>query len=51
MVGEITQLCQTVLKAEKTMLFMYNKDIDHLYSVTMKPNQVMGQFGIDSIRM
>lgn len=30
---------------------MYNKDIDHLYSVSMKPNQIIGQFGIDSIRM
>ena len=30
---------------------MYNKDIDHLYSISQKPNQVVGQFGIDSIRM
>lgn len=30
---------------------MYNKDIDHLYSVTSKPNQVVGQFSMDSIRM
>ena len=30
---------------------MYNKDIDHLYSISNKTNQVVGQFGIDSIRM
>ncbi len=30
---------------------MYNKDIDHLYSVSSKSNQLIGQFGIDSIRM
>lgn len=30
---------------------MYNKDIDHLYSISQKSNQVVGQFGIDSIRM
>ena len=30
---------------------MYNKDIDHLYSISQKTNQVVGQFGIDSIRM
>lgn len=30
---------------------MYNKDIDHLYSISQKANQVVGQFGIDSIRM
>lgn len=51
MVTEITQLCQQVLKAQKIIFFMYNKDIDHLYSLTSKPNQNIGQFGIDSIRM
>ena len=51
MIGEISTLCQQVLKAEKILFFMYNKDIDHLYSVTAKPNQTVGQFGIDSIRM
>ena len=34
MIGEISTLCQQVLKAEKIVFFMYNKDIDHLYSVT-----------------
>lgn len=29
---------------------MYNKDIDHLYSLSAKSSQI-GQFGIDSIRM
>lgn len=51
MVSEITSLAQLVLKAEKVLFFMYNKDIDHLYSVGYKPNQILGSFGIDSIRM
>jgi hypothetical protein len=51
MIGEITSLTQQILKAEKVQFFMYNKDIDHLYTVSQKPNQVLGQFGIDSIRM
>ena len=34
MIGEITSMCQQVLKAEKVVFFMYNKDIDHLYSVS-----------------
>lgn len=38
MVSEITQLCQQVLKAQKIIFFMYNKDIDHLYSLSSKPN-------------
>lgn len=51
MVTEIVTLATQVLRAEKVLFFMYNKDIDHLYSVGNKPNQVVGQFGIDSIRM
>lgn len=34
MIGEINNLCQQVLKAEKVVFFMYNKDIDHLYSIS-----------------
>ena len=34
MIGEINTLCQQVLKAEKVIFFMYNKDIDHLYSIS-----------------
>jgi hypothetical protein len=51
MVAEINNLCVSVLKSEKVLFFMYNKDIDHLYTISTKPNQVVGQFGIDSIRM
>ena len=51
MISEINQLCISVLKSEKVLFFMYNKDIDHLYSVSSKSNQLIGQFGIDSIRM
>lgn len=51
MVAEATQLCTSVLKAERVLFFMYNKDIDHLYSLSARPNQVAGSFGIDSIRM
>lgn len=42
MIGETTQLCQQVLRAQKVVFFMYNKEIDHLFSVTLKPNQVFG---------
>ena len=38
MISEGTALCQQVLKAEKVVFFMYNKDIDHLYSISQKPN-------------
>ena len=51
MISEINQLCVNVLKSERVIFFMYNKDIDHLYSISSKSNQVVGQFGIDSIRM
>ena len=51
MVAEINNLCVSVLKSEQVIFFMYNKDIDHLYSISNKSNQVVGQFGIDSIRM
>lgn len=51
MVSEITTLCLNILKSDKVVFFMYNKDIDHLYSISSKSNQVLGQFGIDSIRM
>ena len=51
MISEINQLCVSILKAERVLFFMYNKDIDHLYSISSKTNQVIGQFGIDSIRM
>ena len=51
MIAEINQLCVSVLKSERVIFFMYNKDIDHLYSISSKANQVIGQFGIDSIRM
>jgi GAF domain-containing protein len=38
MISEGTALCQQVLKSEKVVFFMYNKDIDHLYSISQKPN-------------
>lgn len=50
MVAEVSGLAVSVLKAEKVLFFLYNKDIDHLYTVTAKSSQ-LGQFGIDSIRM
>jgi hypothetical protein len=42
MISEINQLCVSVLKSEKVLFFMYNKDIDHLYSVSSKSNQLIG---------
>ena len=38
MISEGNALCQQVLKSEKVVFFMYNKDIDHLYSISQKPN-------------
>lgn len=35
MVAEVTQILQNVLKAEKTLLFMINKEIEHLYSLSL----------------
>jgi len=34
MVAEINSLCHNVLKADKIVFFMYNKDIEHLYSLS-----------------
>ena len=34
MVSEVNQVLQNVLKAEKTMLFLLNKEIDMLYSLS-----------------
>ena len=41
MVSEITNLCVSVLKSEQVIFFM-NKDIEHLYSISNKPNQIVG---------
>jgi len=38
MISEITALCVSVLKSQKVVFFMYNKDIDHLYSLSSKAN-------------
>ena len=35
-INEINDLALQVLKSEKVVFFMYNKDIDHLYSLSMK---------------
>ena len=42
MISEINQLCVSILKAERVLFFMYNKDIYHLYSISSKTNQVIG---------
>ena len=42
MISEINQLCVSVLKSQRVIFFMYNKDIDHLYSISSKTNQVVG---------
>jgi len=34
MVTEVSSIIQNVLKAEKTMLFLLNKEIDMLYSLS-----------------
>ena len=53
MVTEVTQVLSNVLKAEKTMLFLLNKEIDHLYSLSTSSDtaQNVGQFAVNSIRM
>ena len=50
MISEVTALCTSVLKAERVLFFMYNKEIDHLYSISAKSNQI-GQFTFDTVRM
>lgn len=40
MVAEVSGLCVSVLKAQKVLFFLYNKDIDHLYTVTAKSSQL-----------
>ena len=40
LVAEVSGLCVSVLKAEKVLFFLYNKEIDHLYSVTAKSTQL-----------
>ncbi len=51
MVNELNQMVLKMLKAEKFVMFMHNKDIDHLYSLSETSVASAGQFGIDSIRM
>jgi hypothetical protein len=34
MVNELNQMMLKMLKAEKFVMFMHNKDIDHLYSLS-----------------
>jgi hypothetical protein len=34
MVSEASALATSILKAERVVFFMYNKDIDHLYSLS-----------------
>ena len=42
-----------MLKAEKSVLFLQNKEIDHLYSLSLstETTQNAGQFTMNSIRM
>ena len=35
MITEVTAMVQSVLKAEKSVLFLQNKEIDHLYSLSL----------------
>ena len=53
MVGDINSLTSNILKAEKVLFFGYNRDIDHLFSISSKgsTNQTFGKFGLDTIRM
>ena len=46
-------MVQSVLKADKSVLFMQNKEIDHLYSLSLstETTQNAGQFTAMSIRM
>lgn len=35
MITEVSTMIQSVLKAEKSVLFLQNKEIDHLYSLSL----------------
>ena len=53
MITEVSAMVQSVLKADKSVLFMQNKEIDHLYSLSLstETTQNAGQFTAMSIRM
>ena len=55
MITEVNTIVQNILKAEKTVLFLLNKEIDHLYSLSTSQEsaaqQNVGQFSVNSIRM
>jgi len=38
-------------KDVRALLFLFNSDIDHLYSLSMAAQSNVGTFSIDSIRM
>lgn len=50
---------KVLFKAEKVVLYLYNRDIDHLYSMSMASSDgnnqklaaTMSTFGLDTIRM
>jgi hypothetical protein len=56
--SQLSELIARVLKAEKVVLFVQHKEIEHLYSLNLhsnteqnKPTNQAGQFSIGSIRM
>jgi len=54
MVSDLTASARDLLKAQKAVLFVLNKDIDHLYSLALDGDtsaQQAGQFAVNSIRM
>ena len=54
MVSDLTASARDLLKAQKAVLFVLNKDIDHLYSLATDGDtsaQQAGQFSVNSIRM
>ena len=54
MVSDLTASARDLLKAQKAVLFVLNKDIDHLYSLALDGDtsaHQAGQFSVNSIRM
>ena len=51
--SEVTTLLQKIVKADKVVLFLHNKEIDMLYSLALVEgdNAQFGQFTVNSIRM
>ncbi|CDW76346.1 pas pac sensor protein [Stylonychia lemnae] len=56
-VNDLSEMIRSLLQAERVVMFLHNRDIDHLYSLALtsenqsQNNQFQSTFRIDTIRM